>query len=97
MIRHLVLFKLNEGVSRDEPRVVDGARGFAELGALVPEVESWECGWNISDRPVAYDFAINSSVADGDALVRYLEHPAHQAAVAPWAGFATWVIADYEI
>ena len=55
MIRHLVLFKLNEGVSRDEPRVADGARAFAELGAQVPEVESWECGWNVTDRPVAYD------------------------------------------
>ena len=57
----------------------------------------WECGWNISDRPVAYDFAINSSVADPAALEEYLGHPAHQAAVAPWTEFATWVIADYEI
>jgi hypothetical protein len=72
VIRHLVLFKLNEGVSRDEPRVVAGARAFAELGGLVPEVASWETGWNVSDRPVAYDFAINSSVADADALRRYL-------------------------
>ncbi|SDN00948.1 Dabb family protein [Actinacidiphila guanduensis] len=97
MIRHLVLFKLNEGVSRDEERVAAGARAFEELGAKVPEVRSWECGWNVTDRPVAYDFAINSSVEDTDALGRYLEHPAHQAAVAPWAEFATWVIADYEI
>lgn len=97
MIRHLVLFKLNEGVSRDEARVVDGARAFAELGALVPGVESWEVGWNVTDRPIAYDFAINSSVADTAALARYLEHPAHRAAVAPWTEFATWVIADYEI
>ncbi|WP_405583786.1 Dabb family protein [Streptomyces sp. NBC_01190] len=97
MIRHLVLFKLNDGVRREEPRVVAGAAGFAELGSVVPEVVSWECGWNLSDRPIAYDFAINSSVADTDALRRYLEHPAHQAAVAPWTDFATWVIADYEI
>lgn len=27
---------------------------------------------------------------------RYLEHPAHQAGVALWREFATWVIADYE-
>ncbi|WP_328466381.1 Dabb family protein [Streptomyces sp. NBC_00448] len=97
MIRHLVLFKLNEGVSRDEERVAAGARGFAELGGRIPEVASWECGWNVSDRPIAYDFAINSSVPDPDALVRYLEHPAHKAAVAPWSSFATWVVADYEI
>ncbi|WP_405779028.1 Dabb family protein [Streptomyces sp. NBC_00859] len=95
MIRHLVLFKLNEGVTRDEPRVAAGARAFAELGGLIPEAEFWECAWNISDRPIAYDFAINSAVPDADALKRYIEHPAHQAAVAQWSEFATWVIADY--
>jgi hypothetical protein len=96
MIRHLVLFKLNDGVERDEPRVVAGVRAFRELGELIPELRFWECGWNISERPIAYDFAINSAVADRDALQRYLAHPAHQAGVAQWREFATWVIADYE-
>ncbi|MEV6316773.1 Dabb family protein [Streptomyces sp. NPDC051776] len=96
MIRHLVLFKLNDGVRRDEPRVTAGERAFRELGGLVPELEFWECGWNVSDRPIAYDFAITSAVADASALQRYLEHPAHQAGVAQWREFATWVIADYE-
>jgi hypothetical protein len=77
--------------------VAAAARAFAELGGQVAEARSWECGWNISERPIAYDFAITSSVEDADALTRYLEHPAHVAAVAPWAEFATWVIADYEI
>lgn len=96
MIRHLVLFKLNEGVSRDEERVQAGARAFAELKGQIPELEFWECAWNITDRPIAHDFAINSAVADTDALKRYIEHPAHQAAAAQWREFATWVIADYE-
>ncbi len=95
MIRHLVLFKLNEGVSRDEERVQAGAKVFAELPGLIPELEFWESAWNVSDRPIAYDFAINSAVADADALKTYAEHPAHQAAVAQWREFATWVIADY--
>ncbi|MDQ1046873.1 hypothetical protein QFZ76_005109 [Streptomyces sp. V4I2] len=30
------------------------------------------------------------------ALRRYVEHPDHQAGVAQWHEFATWVIADYE-
>ena len=97
MIRHLVLFKLNEGVTRDEPRVVEGYEGFKELGDIIPELDYWECDWNISERPIAYDFAINSAVEDIDALRRYLAHPAHQAIVARWREFATWVIADYEI
>ncbi|MEK8144154.1 Dabb family protein [Streptomyces sp. M10(2022)] len=95
MIRHLVLFKLNDGVERDDPRVVAGAEAFRQLGGQVPELEFWECAWNISDRRNAHDFAINSAVADQDSLKRYAEHPAHRAAVGQWQEFATWVIADY--
>ncbi|MFI9050706.1 Dabb family protein [Streptomyces sp. NPDC053427] len=96
MIRHLVLFKLNEGVSRDEERVQAAARALAALEGRIPELTFWECAWNITDRPIAYDFAVNSAVADTDALKRYLEHPDHQAAAGQWREFATWVIADYE-
>ncbi|MFD9904666.1 Dabb family protein [Streptomyces sp. NPDC059063] len=96
MIRHLVLFKLNDGVERDDPRVVAGVKAFEELGGIVPELTFWECAWNISERPIAYDYAINSAVADPAALQRYLDHPAHQAGVALWREFATWVVADYE-
>ena len=93
MIRHLVLFKLNEGVERNDPRVVQGEAAFRALGGQIDELRFWELGWNISERPIAYDFAINSAVEDADALKRYLEHPAHQAGVALWREFATWVIA----
>lgn len=95
MIRHLVLFKLNEGVTHDDPRVVEGEAAFRALGGQIEELRFWELGWNISDRPIAYDFAINSAVEDAEALKRYLEHPAHQAGVALWREFATWVVADY--
>ncbi|BBC34529.1 uncharacterized protein SGFS_058230 [Streptomyces graminofaciens] len=96
MIRHLVLFKLNEGVQRDDPRVVAGAAAFRALEGKIPELRHWELGWNISDRPIAYDYAINSAFEDEAALKTYVEHPAHQAGVALWREFATWVIADYE-
>ncbi|WP_037674705.1 Dabb family protein [Streptomyces griseus] len=96
MIRHLVLFKLNEGVQRDDPRVVAGVAAFRALGDTIEDLRFWELGWNISERPIAYDFAINSAVEDADALKRYLEHPDHQAGVALWREFATWVVADYE-
>ncbi|MCM1974277.1 MULTISPECIES: Dabb family protein [Streptomyces] len=96
MIRHLVLFKLNEGVKRDDPRVVAGEEAFRALPEKISEIRFWELGWNLSDRPIAYDFAINSGFDDVDALRRYVEHPEHQAGVALWKEFATWVIADYE-
>jgi hypothetical protein len=97
MIRHLVLFKLNDGVAKDDPRVVAGVDAFNELGKLVPELREWQCGWNVTDRDIAYDFAINSLVDDGAALQAYLTHPAHQAGVGLWKQFATWIIADFEV
>jgi len=95
MIRHLVLFKLNEGVLRDDPRVAAGEDAFRTLDGKIPEIRFWELGWNLSDRPIAYDFAINSGFEDATALRTYAEHPEHQAGVALWKEFATWVIADY--
>ncbi|MGV9449651.1 Dabb family protein [Streptomyces sp. NPDC003635] len=96
MIRHLVLFKLNEGVERDDPRVLEGEKAFQSLEGKISEIRHWELGWNLSDRPIAYDYAINSAFDDTDALRRYVEHPEHQAGVTLWKEFATWVIADYE-
>ncbi|MFD9128902.1 Dabb family protein [Kitasatospora sp. NPDC059571] len=97
MIRHLVLFKLNDGVAKDDERAVAGAEAFAGLGPVIPELREWECGWNTTDRDIAYDFAINSLVDDRAALASYLNHPAHQAAAGQWREFATWVIADIEV
>ncbi|MEZ0092591.1 Dabb family protein [Streptacidiphilus sp. EB129] len=97
MIRHLVLFKLNDGVTKDDPRVVAGAEAFDKLGSLIPELREWQCGWNVTDRDIAYDYAINSLVDDAAALQAYLTHPAHQDGVSQWKTFATWVIADIEV
>jgi hypothetical protein len=96
MIRHLVLFRLNEGVERDDPRVLEGVDAFRSLEGKIPGIRFWELGWNISDRPIAYDFAINSGFDDVASLRAYVEHPEHQAGVTLWKEFATWVIADYE-
>ncbi|MEU6143442.1 Dabb family protein [Streptomyces sp. NPDC047081] len=96
MIRHLVLFKLDDGVERDDPRVLEGVDAFRSLDGKIPEIRFWELGWNLSDRPIAYDFAINSGFEDAAALRAYVEHPEHQAGVTLWKEFSTWVIADYE-
>ena len=95
MIRHLVLFKLGEGVERDDPRVVAGVEAFRALEGKIPEIRFWELGWNLSDRPIAYDFAINSGFEDAASLRRYVEHPEHRAGLAQWQEFASWVIPDY--
>ncbi|MCC9309438.1 Dabb family protein [Kitasatospora sp. RB6PN24] len=97
MIRHLVLFKLNEGVAKDDPRAQAAAAGFDGLDRQIPELLEWQCGWNVSPRDVAYDYALNSLFADQDALKAYATHPAHVAVAEQWRAIATLVVADFEV
>ena len=96
MIRHLVLFKLKAGVARDDPRIPEWMRLIDQLPREIPTSVEWEFGWNITERPIAYDFGLNSSFRTREDLVAYLPHPAHQAMVGVAKQVADWVICDYE-
>jgi hypothetical protein len=97
MYVHLVLIKLKPGFTRSDPKVKAWESLLAELPAKVSGVVRWECGWNITDRPIAYDFGLNSGFATREALNAYGPHPAHQEVVAGLREFADWVICDYEL
>jgi len=94
---HLVLIKLKPGVTRTDPRVVAWKALFAGLPDKVTGVVRWEHGWNTTDRPIAYDFGVNSGFATRADLDAYGPHPAHQEVVAKLREIADWVICDYEI
>jgi hypothetical protein len=96
MYVHLVLIKLKPGVTRADPRIAPWEALLAELPKQVGGIVRWESGWNVTDRPVAYDFGINSGFATRADLDAYGPHPAHQAVVAKLREFADWVICDYE-
>lgn len=96
MITHLVLFKLKPGVARDDRRVVEAVAALTALRGMVGGIERWEHGWNISDRAIAYDFALDSTFTTRDALAAYGPHPAHQAAVALLREVMDWVLCDFE-
>ncbi|WP_035847448.1 Dabb family protein [Kitasatospora azatica] len=97
MIRHLVLFKLNEGISKDDERALAAHKAFEGLDQQIPELLEWQHGWNVSPREVAYDYALNSLVADQNALQAYATHPDHVAAAHQWREIATLVVADFEV
>lgn len=96
MIRHIVLFKLKPGVAREDPRVAQWMDMMRTLHTQIPTSVDWEFGWNITDRPIAYDVGLNSSFRTREDLAAYLPHAAHQAMVAVAKQVADWVICDYE-
>src|SRR5438128_7557691 len=97
MIVHLVLFKLKSGVSRNDPRLREAITMLEAVKGKVPGVQRWECGWNFSDRPIAYDYGLSSTFATREDLAIYVPHPEHQAAVTKLREVADWVLCDYEV
>ena len=97
MFVHLVLVKLKPGVTRNDPRVKEWEAMVADMPKKVDGIVRWEYGWNVSDRPVAYDFGVNSGFATREALAAYGPDPYHQEVVKRQHEFAEWVICDYEI
>jgi Stress responsive A/B Barrel Domain len=95
-IRHLVLFRLHEDVTPDDPRVHEAVAGSAALRTSVPGGQRWRIGPDLSGRDVAAHFAGAGDFASMAALAGFLTHPLHQAAARRWATIATWTIADIE-
>jgi Stress responsive A/B Barrel Domain len=95
-IRHLVLFRLHEGVATDDPRVPEAVAGSAGLRETVPGGEDWRIGPDLSGRDVAADYAGAGDFASMATLAEFLAHPLHQAAAQRWAPIATWTVADIE-
>ena len=59
-------------------------------------IERWDHGWNFTQRPVAYDFALDSTFRSRADLDAYGPHPAHQAAIVKLREVADWVLCDFE-
>ncbi|MEV6174231.1 Dabb family protein [Streptomyces sp. NPDC051954] len=98
MIRNIVLFKLNEGLTRESPEVVEGFELVRNLGREIPEIRQWEVSWHVFEgTPVSYDFALNSLFEDEAAFQRYFHHPAHQAAIGHWLSRASWAVIDMDV
>jgi len=96
MIVHIVLLKLRPGFHRQDARVQQAVTDLAGVGAKVPGVERWECGWNVAQHPAAHDlalFTVFRSQADLDA---YGPHPAHLDIAEKLKDIADFSFCDYE-
>lgn len=94
MIRHIVLFKLKPGYSQKSPEVAVAEALAVRLGREVTSLRDWRFGRNISNRPIAYDFAAVGLLDDEEALKRYLEDPFHRQVIRKWREISDCVIAD---
>ncbi|OZI45330.1 Dabb family protein [Bordetella genomosp. 4] len=95
MIRHIVLFRRRPDVARDAQREAELAARMTALGADIPAIQFWRVAANEFDRPISWDYVLESEVADAEALDAYLFHPLHQALVADLKLYFEWAAVDY--
>ena len=97
MVTHIVLLKLKPGFTRDDARVQDAVAALIAVRDHVDGIERWDHGWNLTPRPIAYDFALDSTFRSRADLDAYGPHPAHQAAIVKLREVMEWVLCDFEM
>lgn len=96
-IRHIVLFHLHDDVSVDDDRVRAAAAFSATHVDHIPDIQTWETGFDLSRRAASADFVVIGTFTDRAAISRYLDHPHHRAGVAKWGEIARWTVADISL
>lgn len=79
MIRHVVMFRWNEGVSAEH--VVATTAEFATLPPSIPQIRSYSWGADLGVAPTNFDYAITGEFDSVEEFIAYRDHPAHQALV----------------
>ena len=75
MLTHIVIWKYREDVSLAERE--EHVRQLRALPSLIPEIESFEVGFDVLRLPRSYDTGLVSTFRDRAALELYSDHPEH--------------------
>ena len=73
MIRHIVMFRLNDKADADE-----AVAQLRSMDGKIESLRSLEAGVNVVESERAYDVAIHTTFDDLAGLTNYAEHPVHQ-------------------
>jgi len=79
MIRHVVMFRWNEGV--DAAHIAATTVAFAELPGQIPQIRSYAYGADLGVAPTNLDYSVTGEFDSVDTFIEYRDHPAHQALV----------------
>lgn len=92
MIRHIVLFRLND--KADAEAAVAQLRG---MDGRIESLRSLEAGVNVVESERAYDVAVHTTFDDLAGLKVYADHDVHQPVIAWMRAHCSSIVAiDYE-
>ena len=97
MMRHIVLFRRLPGVEAQPDLEAVLVARMRDLTGQIDFIRDWTVAANELDRPICWDYILDSGFDDAAAVERYLPHPAHQALVADLKQYFEWVAVDYSV
>lgn len=80
MIRHVVMFKWNDGV--DDAHVAAASAALTALGESLPVVRRYVHGPDLGLNDGNFDYVVVGDFADADDYATYRDHPDHRALIA---------------
>ncbi|WP_374512388.1 Dabb family protein [Niveibacterium sp.] len=96
MITHVVLLKLKQGVAADSAAARTAHAAMSELPATVPQIRTWQCGFNTTPDVCGWDYVLVSGFDSREALEAYFVHPEHLKVVALWEPISDLAFADLD-
>lgn len=97
MMQHIVMFRRRPDVDRQMPLEQALIERMRTLDREIDFVRAWRVSANELDRPICWDYVLESTFDDAEAVARYLPHPAHQALIADLKPYFEWVAVDYTL
>lgn len=100
MIKHIVMFKMNnfEKNEEKEQKQIEIITALNALPEKISAIKFYEIGTNIKESPNAFDIVLVSEFESMEALQTYATHPEHLKAVELIkANTSNRTVVDYEI
>lgn len=95
MMRHVVMFRRLSEVYPQPKLEAELVERMRSLPQQIDFIRDWRVEANELNRPICWDYLLDSSFDDVEAVERYLPHPAHQALVKDLKQYFEWVAVDY--
>ena len=95
MMKHIVMFRRLPSIARNAERESHLVQWMKDLRHDIDFARSWKVSANELDRPICWDYVLETTFDDADAVNRYLPHPAHVELVTELKTYFEWVAVDY--
>ncbi|OXR39484.1 stress protein [Pseudomonas jessenii] len=95
MMRHIVMFRRLPDVPVQPQLEAELVERMRTLPNYIDFIRDWHVETNELERSICWDYLLDSSFDNAEAVERYLPHPAHQALVKDLKQYFEWAAVDY--